>query len=94
MVADGGYLRDGGNPASAELNNPNGVAVDSSGNIYIADSINHRIREVSAANGIITAFAGRGIYDGAPATNAVLYFPNRVVVDSNGNVYIADKYSN
>ncbi|MEK5468799.1 S-layer homology domain-containing protein [Paenibacillus sp. FSL R7-0210] len=88
-----GYSGDGGAATSAQLNKPYGVAVDSSGNVYIADTINHRIRKVYTT-GNISTLAGTGIGgysgDGGVATSASLNYPYRVVVDSSGNVYIAD----
>src|ERR1035441_8037305 len=69
-----------------------GVAVDSAGNLFIADSTNSRIRKVSG--GTITTIAGNGIPsfsgDGGPATSASLNYPKAVAVDSAGNLYIAD----
>jgi DNA-binding beta-propeller fold protein YncE len=73
-----GFFGDNGQAVSAELKDPQDVAVDSSGNIYIADSGNYSIRKVSS-NGIITTIAGTGKFgfsgDGGPATNAELFFP-------------------
>jgi sugar lactone lactonase YvrE len=87
-----GYGGDGAAATAAYLDTPTGVAVDASGNVYIADSHNHRIREVSG--GTITTIAGTGVAgfsgDGAAATAAQLALPSAVAVDSNGNVYIAD----
>jgi sugar lactone lactonase YvrE len=92
-----GFSGDGGRATSAELNQPYGVAADAAGNIYIADSGNSRIREVSASTGIITTVAGNGLYgssvDGGLATNASLSTPFGVAVDSVGNIYIADTNS-
>jgi uncharacterized protein (TIGR03437 family) len=91
-----GFSGDNGPAASAQLNNPYGVAVDSAGNVYIADSGNDRIRKVS--NGVITTFAGNGIVgfsgDNGPATSAELFYPVGVAVDPAGNVYIADADNN
>ncbi|MHC1685848.1 MAG: DUF4073 domain-containing protein [Clostridiaceae bacterium] len=91
--ATGGYSGDGGAATSAQLYSPYGVAVDSSGNIYIADTLNNRIRKVDATSGNISTVAGGGaeIGDGGPATSAQLYQPHGVAVDSSGNIYIADR---
>src|SRR5207253_8688976 len=71
-----GFNGDGGLATNAELTQPTGVYVDSSGNIFIADSGNQRIREVDAATGNIQTVAGNGTFgfsgDGGPATNAEL----------------------
>ena len=89
-----GYGGDGGPATSAQLNTPTGVAVDASGNVYIADYSNYRIRKVDAA-GVISTVAGNGesVYggDGGPATSAQLDSPKGVAVDASGNIYIADQ---
>ena len=76
------------------MNNPYSTAVDSSGNLFIADTFNNRVRKVGA-NGVITTFAGNGSGsysgDGGPATNASLSLPVGVVVDPSGNVFIGDQ---
>ncbi|MFH1957286.1 MAG: LamG-like jellyroll fold domain-containing protein [bacterium] len=91
-----GYSGDDGNATSAQLYYPTGIAVDSSGNVYVADQYNNRIRKVNTS-GTITTFAGTGSSgysgDDGTATSAQLYFPTGVAVDSSGNVYIADQYN-
>ncbi|MGA2207898.1 MAG: Ig-like domain repeat protein, partial [Terracidiphilus sp.] len=90
-----GYSGDSGSATSAELKYPTAVAVDSSGNIYIADGGNERIRKVTASSGAISTVAGNGTYgyngDNRAATTAELYAPTAVAVDSSGNIYIADQ---
>ena len=101
-TGDVGFSGDGGAATSAQLDYPYGVTVDISGNVYIADYFNHRIRMVTNT-GIIATFAGSGSSDGffglwsggstgdgGPATAALLYYPSGVSVDIVGNVYIAD----
>jgi trimeric autotransporter adhesin len=92
-----GKLGDGGLATAAYLSNPTGVAVDSAGNLYIADSRHHRIRKVTKA-GIISTVAGDGTQgysgDGGLATAAQLRLPNGVAVDSAGNLYIAEPSNN
>jgi sugar lactone lactonase YvrE len=85
-----GYGGDGGPATGAQLNYPVGIALDSAGNLYIADSGNNLVRMVS--NGVISTVAGGGFLfgDGGPATSAQLFFPAGVAVDSAGNLYIAD----
>jgi sugar lactone lactonase YvrE len=93
----GGYSGDGGIATSAEMQNPNGVAVDSAGNIYIADTYNNRIRKVTASTGIMSTVAGDGAKgysgDGGAATQAELNYPFGVAVDAADNIYIADVYN-
>lgn len=87
-----GYSGDNGQATSAQLNQPQGVAVDSAGNLYIADFDNNRIRKV--VNGVITTVAGNGAAgfsgDNGPATSAQLFEPYGVSLDATGNLYIAD----
>jgi ribosomal protein S11 len=94
----GGFSGDGGMATAAQLNSPSGVAVDGAGDVYVADTDNHRIRKVTAATGIITTIAGSGTYgfggDGGVATAAQMYYPSGVAVDGAGNVYVADTNNN
>ena len=89
-----GYSGDGGPATEARLGEASGVSVDGSGNVYIADTGNHRIRKVDAATGTISTLAGTGeVRDGGPATNSRLVHPRSVAVDGTGHVYIADIWS-
>src|SRR5690349_11188931 len=87
-----GSSGDNGPATSAQLIWPTGIAVDASGNIYIADAVDSRVRKV--ANGMISTLAGNGTAgyngDGGPAASAQLNSPSGVAVDAAGNVYIAD----
>ncbi len=91
-----GFSGDGGPATAAQLANPFGVAVDTSGKLYISDSGNARIREVTP-DGIITTIAGNGTTgfsgDGGPAIAAQLYIPRRMAVDDRGNLYVADLFN-
>jgi hypothetical protein len=96
-----GFSGDGGPAASAQLNGPTGVALDGSGNLYIADGTaegNHRIRKVAAANGVITTVAGNGSQgysgDGGPAILAQFSSLGGLATDASGNLYIADNFNN
>jgi sugar lactone lactonase YvrE len=91
--AQGGYSGDGGPATDAQLNAPSALAVDSAGNLYIADTNNNVIRQVTP-DGVIATVAGNGSLgysgDGGPATSAALNQPNAVAVDSSGALYISD----
>jgi len=103
-----GFSGDGGPATSAELRNPDGVAVDGAGNLLIADTSNDRIRVVAASTGTfygramtagdIYTVAGTGTFgfsgDGGAATNADLGGPDGVAVDGAGNLLIADTDNN
>ncbi|MDH4136239.1 MAG: NHL repeat-containing protein [Anaerolineae bacterium] len=89
-----GFSGDGGPATAAQLHFPTDLAFDKSGNLYIADLGNNRIRKVIAATGVITTVAGIGTLgfsgDGGPATAAQLNFPAGVAFDGIDNLYIAD----
>jgi NHL repeat len=105
VAGDGtsGYLGDGAAATSAELSSPIGIFVDAAGDIFIADTDNHAIREVAASTGLISTVAGNGTQcpessgtcgDGGAAAAAQLSLPGGVTVDSAGNIYISDQGSN
>ncbi len=89
-----GYSGDGGPATLAQFSSLGGLAIDASGNLYIADNFDNRVRMVSAATGIITTVAGNGVAgflgDGEPAAEARLNNPLSVALDAAGNLYIAD----
>jgi len=95
-----GYSGDGGPATSAELYWPEGLAVDSAGNIYVSDAYNNVVRKVASATGLISTVAGNGYGaglgygaysgDGGAATSAEIYIPEGVAVDGAGNIYFAD----
>ena len=93
-----GYSGDGGAATGAELNSPYGLFVDGQGNIFIADTENSVIREVSASAGTILTVAGTpgttGFSgDGGAATSATLDLPQGVFVDASGNIFVADTFN-
>lgn len=89
------YGGDGGAAVCAQLNFPTAVAADREGNLYIADTMNHRVRMVDSETGIISTLAGTGQArfsgDGGPANKATLNEPAALVVDDAGRLYIADQ---
>jgi len=91
-----GYSGDGGLATEARLNRPSGVFVDTTGNLYITDTYNNRIRKVDT-KGIITTVAGNGTAgysgDNGLATEASLNYPSNAVADEMGNIYIADLFN-
>ena len=102
VAGDGapGYTGDGGAATAATLNSPEGIAVDSAGDLFIADTNNEAVREVVAATGQIQTFAGDGsgtpgnTGDGHAAMSARLNAPYGVALDPAGNLYIADSGNN
>src|SRR5262249_27705232 len=93
-LGSGGYGGDGGPATQALLNTPQNVALDAAGNLYIGDTLGHRVRKVDG-NGIITTIAGTGQEgfsgDDGLATRAQLAAPQGVTVDKAGNLYFADQ---
>jgi NHL repeat/IPT/TIG domain len=92
----GTYGGDGGPATAAALYNPSQLAMDKAGNLYVADTYNHRIRKITP-NGIITTVAGTGVGgfsgDGGPAGGAQLNNPTSVAIDAAGNIYISDAFN-
>ena len=92
-----GYSGDGGAATAAMINTPWGVAVDNSGNVYIADRFNNRIRKVNSS-GVISTIAGNGTGgytgDGGPATAAEIYGPVGLALDIYGDLYFTDWSNN
>lgn len=104
IVGDGtaGFTGDGGPASAARLNGPAGITFDASGNMYIADKFNERIRRVDATVGNISTVAGNGAHggwngaafgNGGMATAAALTYPVATAFDASGNMYIADNGS-
>jgi len=81
--------------SSAQFNFPTGIAVDSSGNVFVADFNNNRIRKITTA-GVVTTFAGSGTAGSANGTGTAAQFngPHNIVIDSSGNLYVADSNNN
>ncbi len=98
LGSPGSFMGDGGAANLARLNSPQGLVVDASGNLYIADSANYRLREVAAGSLKISTMAGNGTFryagDGGQAINAQLNSPTGMVFDSAGNLYFADTSNN
>src|SRR5262249_18009961 len=88
-----GFTGDGGPATQARLKGPAGVAVDGAGNLFVADTGNHRVRRVSTS-GVIATIAGNGNQgfsgDNGPATDAALNQPGKLAFDDAGNLYIWD----
>jgi DNA-binding beta-propeller fold protein YncE len=92
---EAGYSGDGGPAVRARFDEPYGIAVDQTGNVYVADRHNHCVRRVDGASGIVTTFAGNGTSafsgDDGPASRAAMVEPNGLAFDPNqSRLYIAD----
>jgi DNA-binding beta-propeller fold protein YncE len=90
-----GYSGDGGPATGARFNEPYGIAIDRSGNVYVADRHNHCVRRIEAASGIVTTFAGNGCAgfggDDGPAARAAMSEPNGLALDpAQSRLFIAD----
>ena len=94
-TGEGGYSGDGGPASEALMREPFMCAFDGAGNLYVCEATNHIVRRVDAATGAITTIAGTGEAgysgDGGPATEAMLYEPYSLAIDSDGSVYIVDR---
>ncbi len=92
-----GFSGDNAPANAAQLNLPTAIALDTTGNLYIADTANHRIRRINAMTGIITTIAGNGTQgfsgDSGPATAASIDSPTGLAVDSLNNLYLADTHN-
>ncbi len=93
-----GFSGDNGLAVSASIDSPTGLVADSVGNLYLADTHNHRIRRIDATTGQITTIAGTGTVgqsgDGTPALNATLALPHGLTIDASRNLYLADTENN
>lgn len=93
----GGYNGDGIQASAAQLQNPSGIVFDATGALYVADQLNHRIRKVDAATGLISTIAGTGTAgyngDGIAATAALLNNPGGVAVNGSGNLFFTDVFN-
>ena len=91
-----GFSGDGGPAILAEFNNPWGLALDTAGNLYVTDIFNQRVRKIDTS-GTVNTVAGNGTAgyngDGIPATSASLNSPRGIVLDSSGDLYIADAFN-
>src|SRR5258705_2230223 len=89
----GGYNGDGILAVNAQINNPTALVFDGNGDLFFADRFNHRIRKITMSTGIISTVAGTGTAgyngDGILATTAQMNYPNNVVFDVNGDLFIA-----
>ena len=102
IAGGGNVLGDGGLATQASLAHPDDMILDAAGNLYIADTVHHRIRKVDT-KGIITTVAGTGVLlaneesgysgDGGPAREAMINFPDALALDAHGNLYFAELHN-
>ncbi len=94
----GSFSGNGGQATSAAINNPHGIAIDSSGNVYFNDMSNHRMRKITVSTGIITTYAGTGTQsfsgDGGVASSAALKNPHGLCLDTAGTRYVLNSSHN
>jgi sugar lactone lactonase YvrE len=92
-----GFAGDGGPAKAAVLDLPTALACDAAGNLFVADTGNHRVRRIAATTGVITTVAGNGVEgfggDGGAATAAMIDSPGGLAVDAAGNLYLADTHN-
>lgn len=93
QYVEGGLGFEDGSVATAKFNTPKGIAVDSEGNLYVADEGNHRIRKIDTKNGVVSTVAGTGTagYEDGDPLKAQLNGPTGVWVDADDFIYIADR---
>jgi len=96
-----GTCGDGGTAVTANLKGPDGLAIDTSGNVYIGDTADYKVRKVNIATGIISTIAGTGVQcntgvcgNGGPASAAQIAYPNELHFDTSGNLYMTDSTAN
>ncbi len=93
-----GYSGDNGAATAAKIAYPNGITVDTIGNVFISDYGNNRIRKIASGTGEISTYAGTGVMgytgDGGAAVSAKMVRPNAVHISRNGNLYISDNGNN
>lgn len=98
VVAGAGSIGDGGPATDAFLAHPGSIIADARGNVYISDTLHHRVRRIDAESGRIRTVAGTGMHgyngDGIPATEAMLSYPAELVMDGEGRLYFGDYYNN
>jgi len=84
-----------GQGTAASISLPSGITIDSSSNLYVSDSNNHRIRKITPA-GLVTTIAGNGsaTFADGPGESASFYYPAKLTVDSGGNLYVCDEFNN